>query len=159
MDNQVDTQQPEISFNTPVAVEPVVSIAQQDPALPTLAPGATAPENTTVSLASADQPAPAPTYYVYPASINVIETNDTSDMLKFEIVFNISIYDGPENKNSTIKKMFEVSKSALANEMTNDIATAKVNVVEKLNESKIDNKAVSKRMRELAGIAGKGTYV
>lgn len=224
MDNQVTNQQPEISFNTPVAVEPVVSIAQQDIAL--------APAET--SAVPAENPAPqeaipAPTYYVYPASINVIETNNTSDMLKFEIVFNVSTYNDTDSKSSTVKKMFEVSKSALANEMIADISSAKVNVVEELltegwieirsdgkfslfknfiskndyefyiNEydaqdnlvkdtflstdldkaiKKYKEKAnikdtkrskkgkmneaankVSKRMRELAGIAGKGTYV
>lgn len=166
MDNQtVDTQQPEISFNTPATVEPVTQNAETSAAGFVGKPTSVEP---VVSIDQQDSTPPAcetpqePKYYVYPASINVIETNNTGDMLKFEIVFNVSIYNGSDSKNSTVKKIFEVSKSALGNEMMTDIASAKVNVVEEIKQQDVTKKKedrTANRMRELAGIPGKGTYV
>lgn len=157
MDNQVNTEQPQINFAVPAGVEPAPTPAEVSGEVAQPVP---TPDETIQSTAQSS-------VYVYPTGVSVIDSGD-GDVIRFEVIFNVSTYDGSNSTTSTVKKVFEISKQKLAGDMASELASAKVNVVEnnetvlaKVNvtENKTDDKRLSNRMRELAGIPGKGTYV
>jgi len=156
MDNQT-TEQPQINFTVPAGVEPAPTQAEISGEVS---------QNAEISAAGfpgkpLSQPEQAnapqvevPQVYVYPTGVSVIDSGD-GDIIRFEVIFNVSTYNGANSTTSTVKKVFEVSKQKLAGDMASELASAKVNVV----ESKTEDKKLNNRMRELAGIPGKGTFV
>lgn len=156
MDNQISTEQPQINFSVPAGVEPAPTQAEISGEIAQSVPTPDQPTNT--------PQVEVPSVYVYPTGVSVIDSGD-GDIIRFEVIFNVSTYNGANSTTSTVKKVFEVSKQKLAGDMASELASAKVNVVEnneiKINitENKTDDKRLSNRMRELAGIPGKGTYV
>ena len=142
MDNQTSIEQPQINFAVPTEVGPAsteVEVAQANPT-----------PNEPINTPQVE----APSVYVYPTGVSVIDSGD-GDIIRFEVIFNVSTYNSPRSTTSTVKKVFEVSKQKLAGDMASELASAKVNVV----ENKTEDKKLNNRMRELAGIPGKGTYV
>lgn len=143
MDNQ---EQPQINFATPAGVESVVNNAAVNPVSAEL-PVSPTEQQTVVP----------PNVYVYPTGINVIDVGGEGDILKFEVTFIVSTF-GTNNSNTTssVRKVFEISKQSLGAEMAAELASEKVIKVE---QKIIENKNINMRMRELAGIPGKGTFV
>jgi hypothetical protein len=126
--------QQQITFTTPISVEPN-SLEQT---------------NNNIS----DNQINKQNIYAYPSNINVISNDENQDIIKFEIIFNVMIFDGSKFITSSVKKIFEINKQNLASEMLKDLSSEKVITIEHK-----ENKRLNNRVRELAGIPGKGTFV
>lgn len=142
MDNQNQSQ---INFATSAGVEPIANDTAVTP-VPTELPMAPVKQQTVMPS----------NVYVYPTGINVIDTGGEGDILKFEVIFNVSTFNTDNNTTSSVRKVFEISKQSLGAEMAAELASEKIIKVEqKITEGKKTNN----RIRELAGIPGKGTFV
>lgn len=120
-----------------------------------------APTETSVNSCSAMEPAPAPSKivsaYINPALIKVVNSQMEGDDILIEIGLDVSVNDlsnATGFKTGTVMKTLKFSKASLEAELLSSLSKPVTTV-----ESKKDIKSDAQRLRELAGIPGKGNWV
>lgn len=101
-----------------------------------------------------------------PRAIDAGDPN--SEEISYELTFMVTCYNEAQpgeiqkTQSGTVKRIIKISKDALANEMmATQAATKTITVEDKKSPVVVEEEQnkLSQRIRELAGISGKGTWV